>query len=144
MINIDNFKKSTKASSKHCSSKKLLILLDVLRMFFFSSQIYLRAIFLYRSRFFILTKLFVTLALLLKWNKTCCIKLSRVNIFVSFVKSRQVKSFNDENELAEKIIFVLFFRMIIYSFLWPQISSFPSSDLKKEFFYLQKLYEALL
>ena len=57
LIKIDNSKISTKQSTKHCNSKEKLAYYDMFsKMSFFSSQIYLKAIFVYCPRFFIPTK----------------------------------------------------------------------------------------
>ena len=45
LINIDNFKKSTKSPTKHCNSKRFRVLRNVLQNVLFSSKIYLKAIF---------------------------------------------------------------------------------------------------
>ena len=55
-------------------------------MFFFSSQVYLRAIFYIAWGFLKKLKTLVLPLLLLKWNKTCCIDFFFDKIFVSFVK----------------------------------------------------------
>ena len=64
-INIDNLKKSTTSSTKHCNSKIFCILQIFLQnVLSFSLQIYLN--FLYCPKLFIFTKILILPVLLLK------------------------------------------------------------------------------
>ena len=92
-------------------------------------------------------KILMLSAILLKWNKTCCIEFFLAKIFVSFVKlwnlsreeyvffsqSCKISFINDDSEGRKENMPGFFpeWSWINY-FVWPQISICTISDLKKE------------
>ena len=79
-----NLKRSTKSSTKHCNSKKILCTLKCFAKcsFFFTNLFQGNS--LYHRSFFILTNFLILPVLLLKWNKTCCIEFFLVRILLVF------------------------------------------------------------
>ena len=76
-------------------------------MFFFSSQIHLKGL-------FYIAQILILPALLLKWNKTCYIKVFLIKIFSSrwvssFSQSSKISFFDDDQEWTEKNILACFF-----------------------------------
>ena len=85
---VNNFKKWTKSSTKHCNSNKFHIKRNILRNVLFSSQIYLKVIFYTAGSFY---TVLILLMLQMKWNKTYCTKFffhqdKGFCKFISFVK----------------------------------------------------------
>ena len=81
------------------------------KMFFFSSQIYLKGL-------FYITQILILPALLLKWNKMCYIKVFLIKIFSSrwvssFSQSSKIHFLNDDQEWTEKNVLVFLFGVII-------------------------------
>ena len=124
MTNIDHSKKSTKISHTANFFAKC--------SFFFTNLS--QGNFLYCPQgFWYYIKFLLQPALLLKWNKTCCIELSLVKIFVTFAEllklslnighkqvwsfshSCKISVFNDDRKWTEETILVLLSRMIIIS-----------------------------
>ena len=131
LMNIDNFKKRTWSSTKHCNSRNFSILQKVLQnvLSFFTNLS--QGNFLCCPKFFIQLKMLILPVLILKWIKTYCIDFFLIKIFVSIVKLlnisldeyslflSHVKSvfFNDDSEWTENTILVLLSWMIIIKLL---------------------------
>ena len=122
MTNIYNSEKSTKSSTKQCSSE-IIIIQNVLWNAFFYANLSQGNI-LYWPKFYRL-KILILPALVLKWNKTCYIQsfLSRFSLvsqvisanldeFCLFLSHLRSDFFND-GKWAEKTILVLPSRRII-------------------------------
>ena len=136
-LNIDNSKKSTKLSTKHCNSEKFCVLRNVLENILFFSTNLSQGNFSIPRGFSYHLKFLILSVLLLEWNKTCCIdffcqdfvkllniSLDGYSLFFSHVK---YVFFIGDREW----IFVLLSRMMINNSVWPQISNCTSSDLKE-------------